>query len=244
MKKLNTSSTTKQIAEVGSKIIDLNTTHPITEDAYYAQTYLLLSEKTKSLIEESNRGILESDLNEKDTSRDLDIRALFYTVEAYCIRRLSDNQKKAENVKAILDRYGMCITDYSYGDESASVRPMLNDLKNPDLAEDRKSIPDLDALIANLEESQAAFDQAESKLRSQEIERKNSKPAYLLAREIKDIINNDLCGYLEAMTKAMPDKYKSFTEEFAKIIEDNNKKVIDRLAALKRKKEELNIENN
>jgi hypothetical protein len=244
MKRLNTNSTTKQITEVGSKIIDLNTTHPIAEDTYFAQTYRLLSEKTKSLIEESNRGNLENDLNEKDASRDLDIRALFYTVEAYCIRRLSDNQKKAEQFKAILDRYGMSITDYAYDDESASVRPMLNDLKNPDLAEDRKSIPDLDALIANLEQSQAEFDQAGSKLRSQEIKRKNSKPAYVLAREIKDIVNNDLCGYLEAMAKAMPDKYKVFTEEFAKIIENNNKKVIDRLAALKRKKEEVNIEDN
>jgi len=40
--------------------------------------------------------------------------------------------------KIILDRYGMSITDYAYNDESPSVRPMLNDLKNPNLAEDRK----------------------------------------------------------------------------------------------------------
>ena len=45
------------------------------------------------------------------------------------------------------------------------------------------------------------------------------------------------------MTQANADKYSAFTNKFAQIIEDSNKIVRNRLAAIQRKKEEVETEN-
>lgn len=238
MGKINASSNIKETAEVGTKISDLNTTSPIVEDTYYATTLEHLTVKSNELIDMINAGWLESDLKEKDDVRDLDIRAIFYEVTAKCVRKPSENQQKAMRVKAILDRYGMKITDSTYTSESAEIRAMLSDIKDPQLVEDRKAIPDLDGLITNLEGSQTSYDQSDDQLRDDKIGREKSKSATVLSKELRNMINNELCGYLEAMTKANPDKYATFSDKFFQIIEDVNQEVSNRLAALKRKKEE------
>lgn len=238
MGKINANGTIKETAEAGIKISDLNTTNPIVEDIYYAETFENLSAKAKELIDMINAGWLESDLKEKDEVRDLDIRAIFYEVSAKCMRKPSENQQKAVRLKAILDRYGMKITDSTYTSESAEIRAVLSDIKAPELAEDRKAIPDLDGLIGNLEASQTSYDQSDDQLRDDKMGRKNTKPASTLAKELRNIINNDLCGYLSAMTRSNPAKYAAFSTKFFQIIEDANQGVTNRLAALKRKKEE------
>lgn len=244
MEKIDASFTIKEAAEAGTKITDLNTTSPIVEDTYYAETFEKLSVKTQELIQMINAGWLESDLKEKDDVRDLDIRAIFHEVTAKCTRRESDEQQKAVRVKVILDRYGMKITDSTYTSESAEIRAMILDIKAPELAEDRKAIPELDGLIVNLEGSQASFDQSDDQLRDDKIGREKTKPASILAKELRNIINNDLCGYLSAMTQANPDKYAIFSNKFFQVIDDANKEVRNRLAALKRKKEDAKAESH
>ena len=138
----------------------------------------------------------------------------------------------------VLNRYGMNITEGAYGDESANIRAVLMDLKAPALADARAAVPYLDTLIANLEGSEAAFRESREKLRDEGLERKASKSASVLARELRNLVNNEMCGYLAAMSQANPEKYEAFAKKFFATIEESNKKVIDRLAALKRKKEE------
>jgi len=238
MTKIDAGFTIKEAAEAGTKITDLNTISPIVEDIYYAKTFEKLVAKTQELIQMINAGWLESDLKEKDDVRDLDIRAIFYEVTAKCMRRESEDQQKAMRVKSVLDRYGMKITDSTYTSESAEIRAMILDIKAPELAEDRKSISDLNGLIGNLEGSQNSFDQSDDQLRDDKIGREKNKPASTLAKELRYIINDELCGYLSAMTQANPDKYAAFSNKFFQIIEDANKEVHNRLAALKRKKED------
>lgn len=244
MAKINANSTIKETAEAGTKITDLNKTLPIAEDTYYTITFKNLSDKTENLIHMINAGWLDSDLKEKDEARDLNIRSIFFEVAAKCMRPLSENQQKALRVKAILDRYGMKITDSTYTNESAEIRALIADVKAVELTEDRKGIPELDGLISNLEASQASFDQSDDRLRDEKIVREKIKPASTLAKEVKDIINNNLCGYLSAMNQANPEKYAAFSNKFFQIIEDSNKEVSNRLAALKRKKEEAKVENH
>lgn len=242
MERIHSNSTVKESSEIGAKLIAQKNNTPIAEDAYFEITYQKLSEKSSELTESINRGNTQSDLKAKDELRDLDIRAIFYTVEAHCMRRKSEKQEKAMKIMQVLNRYGMNITKYSYTNESASIRSVLLDLKAPELADARSAITDLDALIENLENSQAAFYQSQDNLSNLELERTASKPAYVLAQELRDIVNNDLCGYLESMAKANPEKYMDFATKFAKIIADANKEVRDRIAAAQRKKEESEVE--
>ena len=241
MKKITTNSNIKDTAEVGHGIIDINKTNPITEDAFFTTTFNLLSAKIDELLGKIKEGWVENELEEKDAVRDLDVRSIFYEVEAKCVRRESDDQKKAEIIQTILNRYGLKITSASYTNESAELRALIKDLKAPELVEERKAIPDLDGLIANLEDSQADFDEATGKHLQNLSDREKSKSATVIAKELRNIVNGDLSTYMEAMAKVNPDKYKRFADLMNVLIEENNKKVRDRIAALKRKKEEAEV---
>ncbi|WP_372643673.1 DUF6261 family protein, partial [Ancylomarina sp.] len=199
MNKVTTNSNIKDTAEVGQGIIDINEKNAITEDAFFTITFDLLSAKTDELFGKIRTGWIESELEEKDRARDLDVRAIFYEVEAKCIRRESNDQAKALRLQSTLDRYGMKITASSYTNESAEVRALIKDLKATDLVEARNAVPDLDGLIANLEGSQAAFDQSAGIHLINLSERENSKSASVVAKELRCVINNDLCSYVGAM---------------------------------------------
>ena len=242
MKKLTVKLTIDETAIVGERTIKINNENPITEDAYFTVTFEKLSEKTKELTDKINDGRIASELKEKDDARDLDIRAIFYEVEAKCMRRESEDRAKAMRVMEVLDRYGIRITDANYGTESSRINAMLSDLKAPELAEDRKAVPELDTLIPNLEESQDAFETSTMTQMKNKAEREKEKPASVIAEELRDIINDELLGYINAMALSQPDKYKPFAEMLNKLIEDTNKRVRDRMAALKRKKEEAEAE--
>lgn len=158
------------------------------------------------------------------------------------MRRPSTNQVKAMRVQAELDRYGIKITGSSYANQSAETRAMLSDLEAPELAKDIRSIPDFKQLVLNIKESQQKMDVATTKMIEGKLERENTKSASVIANELKDIFNNELSTYLTAMTLANPDKYKAFTDVLSTLIDENNSKVKNRLALLKRKREETEIE--
>ncbi|MDE5423706.1 DUF6261 family protein [Ancylomarina sp. DW003] len=242
MKTVNSKSNIKDTAEIGQGIIDINTTNPIAEDAFFKMTFDALSAKTDELFGKIKAGWIESELEEKDKARDLDVRAIFYEVEAKCVRRPSQAQVNATKTQETLDRYGLKITSASYTNESAEVRALIKDLKAPELAEARASIPDLDGLIGNLEASQAAFDVSAGKHLENLANRENSKSATVIAKELREIINDDLGTYIAAMAKAVPAKYKAFADLMNVLIDENNRKVRDRLAALKKKKEGVDTE--
>ena len=244
MKKVHANAIISDIVEICKGIIELSKKYPIDLDDYFIFVFQKLSGKSDELIGKINAGWLDSELKEKDDARDLDVRAIFYEVKAKCMRRPDINQEKALQIKEVLDRYGMKITEDSYTIESAGVRAMLSDLKAPELEDCVASIVDLKILLDNAEESMAEFDVSASKLIEDKNERENAKPASAVARELKDIVNNELLVYLAAMAKANPTKYKPYADVVNTLITDSNNKVRDRLAALKRKKEKINSEQN
>jgi len=238
MKKISSKANTNETAEVCVGIIELSKKHPIVEDPYYSMTLDRLTSQTEDLIGKINSGTLTNELKECDELRDTDVKAIFYEVEAKCMRRADFDQEKATKVLAILDRYGMKIVGSSYTNESTQIRALLSDLKAPALADAIASIFDLSTLITNLEASQAAFDTASSKSIEGKLERENTKPASVVAKELKDTFNDEMCTYLGAMALANPAKYKTLTDLMHVLIEESNKKVRDRLNAQKKKKAE------
>ena len=73
-----------------------------------------------------------------------------------------------------------------------------------------QDVHDLDDLIGDLEESHADFDISVGKhLRDLSVCEK-SKSASVVVKELRDIINGDLCEYIVAMAKSNPDKSNGF----------------------------------
>jgi len=193
MRKINSRANTNETAEACVGVVELSKKHPIVEDPYYSVTFGILSDQTESIIGKINAGWLTNELREIDELRDTDVKALFYEVEAKCMRRSDANQEKAMRVLAILDRYGMKIVGSSYTNESAQVRAMLSDLKAPELVDAIASNPELSTLMNNLEGSQAGFDIASGKFIEGKLERGNTKPASVIAKELKDTFNDKIC---------------------------------------------------
>lgn len=241
MRKISSKANTNETAESCKGIIELSKRYVIADDAYYTVTVDKLTERTENLFRKINAGWLNNELKEKDELRDIDVRALFYEVEAKCMRRPNASQEKAMKVKVILNRYGMKIVGGSYTNESAQIRAMLSDLNAPELAKDIRAVLELKQLMMNLEGSQADFDVASAELIEDKFERENTKPASVIAKELKDIINQELVSYLGAMTLAQPDKFKAYTDVLNTLIEENNRKVRDRIAAQKKKRAEAEI---
>jgi len=244
MTAIKVNSSISDVSEIGKGIIELSKKYPITEDAYFELIFKKVFEKSNELIDRINAGWLSSELKEKDEIRDLDVRAIFYEVEAKCMRRSSANQEKALQVMDVLKRYGMKIIGSRHTNESAQIRALLSDLESPEMVKNIRSVSDLKQLLENLAQSQAEFDVSSAQLIEDKNERGNTKPASTVAKELKDLFNDELEGYLNAMAMANPTKYKAFTELVNTLVAESNKNVRDRLAALKRKREAVNPELN
>lgn len=244
MTAIKVNSLINEISEIGKGIIELSKRYPISEDAYFALIIEKISEKSEELIDRINAGWLSSELKEKDEIRDLDVRAIFYEVEAKCMRRSSASQEKALKVMDVLSRYGMKIIASRHTNESAQIRALLSDLEAPEMVKNVRSVSDLKQLLDNLVQSQAEFDAASTQLVEDKNERGNTKPASAVAKELKDIFNDEFEVYINAMSMANPTKYKAFAELVNTLVEESNKKVRDRFAALKRKREGVNAELN
>jgi DUF1009 family protein len=143
MTAIKNNSSISEISEIGIGLIDLSKTYPISEDAYFELTFGKISDKSNELTERINAGWLSSELKEKDEIRDLDVRAIFYEVEAKCIRRSSADQEKALKVMDVLNCYGMKIIGSSHTNESAQIRALLSDLEAPEMEENIRSVSDL-----------------------------------------------------------------------------------------------------
>jgi len=241
MKKISSKSNISEIASVGVGIINLNNKGGITEDSYFTITYEKLSARTEALIKKIKAGWAASDLQAKDELRDLDIRAIFYEVEAKCIRRESPAQKRALKVKDVLDRYGMNMIAESFSKETIDVKALLSDLNADGLVADRSAIHDLNGLVRNLEDSQAAFDSSFATNLEDRMEHDKSKSATFIANELRNIINTEFCPYVAAMGQANADKFKVFAALLSKLIERNNTEVRDRLASQKRDLKESEV---
>ncbi len=241
--KINSNSSVDHCAEIGNKVIRLFKEYPINEDSYYIDIFKKLLGLNQDLIDSINRGGLHNDRKELDEIRDTDVRSIFYEVIAKCNRQPCENQKNALRIKKILDRYGMEITDYTYINETVNVRALLSDLMVPELSDERASIPDLNGLLANLQKSQSNFDLANMQLIEDKSNRKKTKSATVLAKELRDLINNGLWPYLQSMAMAKPTKYKAFADLLFTIIKNNNQLIQTHLASVKRKKEKQKVSN-
>ena len=226
-----------EMLAVGRAILNLIKENPIADDAYLDSQVKHIEQKVAALAEENNSGALVNNMDDADLVRDLDTRSIFYEVKAKCVRRESDKQQKAEEIYKLLDRYGIGMINESYKQQSASVISLIKDLEAPELSPAIAAIPDLAELITNLKQSQAAFEVAETEYINNYNKDENSVPAYVLSRQLEDIINKEFYIYLKAMTAVNAEKYSKLMSKLKSLFKKTNQEIKERLDAIKRKKE-------
>ncbi len=102
-------------------------------DAHLQTMFTQLSSLSGSLTTAINRSKAESTLDEFDTKRDEQVRALSYLIMGFLHHPDPGIKEAAAAVEKIFDKYGVAITGESYATESSLITSLLEDLSAPGL---------------------------------------------------------------------------------------------------------------
>lgn len=243
MEKILAKISHKEMGSLCSDIILIKLNPNLEKDTYFMSKLADIKKKFDVLIDKTNEEWRTRKVRSFDKVRDTDLKAIFYLVEAYCMRRDDSKKRSALNLKKTLDKYGLQILKKRYVEKSSLTNSLLVQIKDKKHQNDRDQIPELDELIVNLEQSQKDYYKA-VEIQIEEIHnRKNSKPAYIISMELRKLINEDFAPYIYALSLARKEAYLDYSNSLSSIIKTYNKKVRFHLNHLKRKKHAELIKN-
>ncbi len=194
-------------------------------------TFLIgkFSVNNKMMTEAINEKAVYSILAPIDEKRDNNLRVIFYEVNAKELWTIAAISKAASIVAEVLDKYGLETVDMAYATESANINALLQDFKKPKVSEAIDILPGLSDLILQLEAAQEEFETAFLKVLELKIEKKKLISATKLGRVMRKQINTEIIVYLNAMAMSTPDTFKDCARVVEEVIENNNRKVKNRL---------------
>ena len=185
-----------------------------------------LSARNTTAIKQSP---VTSTLDEADSARDLVTRDLFTLSTGYTASPFSEVKSAAQDVCAVLDKYGRGITNKGYAEQTALTESLLEDLGADKIAAQVKSLAGVAELVAQLREAQDGFAAAHDGY----IKAKAGKgeSASSLKRPLVSLINDGIVPYLNIVS-AM-DGYADFVAAVAGNIKKTNDTVARRAAGKK-----------
>ncbi len=96
----------------------------------------------------------ESDLDERDSERDSEIRDIFYIVKGASHNPIPTIKEAGKKVLLTIEKYGLAMVDESYAIESAHINSMVDDLSTDEMAVAIGEIIGLEQLINRLKRAQ------------------------------------------------------------------------------------------
>lgn len=225
IKKISTSSRNGDTSALLSLILKV-----LAEDNWSADTYLMpviekLSTMDIAFIVALKRLRIYSQLAEKNKVRNTAIKALFKLVEGYLYIPIDEMKEAALQVNTILKNYGLRIQHEDYGEESADIESLLNDLAKTDIVAAIAKLQGVSEIIASLNAAQKDFADVALKQAELECVKKDLASASQLKKESIAEINANLVGYMNTMGKVNPDAYSASAKTIAELIDRNNELV-------------------
>jgi len=197
-----------------------------TEDTYLHDQGKFLSEKGEqmkvSLATNRTKETSEA-LANLDDIRDSQISALKYFLRGHMAWDHRGQKQLAARIFNVLKKHGLGLAYENYEEESALLESLLAELKLPENKEAVDSL-DLSKLIEDLNKSQTEFSELYRK--SAEIEA--SKEDVVAATKIKQEVRAkliEIANYLNALTVANPERYKTVSAEIAELVNNLNQKI-------------------
>jgi len=203
----------------------------ITTDPYLLVVVDKLTGKNNLLTIVINENKQVSVLSEKDNNRDNCTRVVFLITKALLYSTDDAERKDAEVINAILQRYGLDIINKTYSEQTVVLNALLSDLEQQDIAAITVKYPLLQKHIDRLKASQTDWMNSVQTHVLQQNEQKNTPSASKLHPEIREIVNNELMVYIDAMKKANPDTYGELATQIENIIIETNQRIRNRNSA-------------
>ena len=171
-----------------------------------------------------------STLDEADSVRDAVTRDLFTLSTGYTASPFAEVRTAAQDVCAVLEKYGRGMTGKNYADQTALTESLLEDLGAEKIAAQVKALSGVAELVASLREAQDGFAAAHDGY----IKAKAGKgeSASSLKKPIVALINDNIVPYLNIV--AAMDGYAAFVAAVTGNIKSTNDTVARRTAAGKK----------
>ncbi|WP_163712100.1 DUF6261 family protein [Mangrovibacterium lignilyticum] len=167
----------------------------------------------------------ESDLEVMDAKRDSAHHSLYYFVYGLSLSSTAATRSAATQILAVLNHYGLAVTEENYDMESSKLDSLLLDLASPELAAAIAVLTGSAALIADLQTAQDAFKAARLAYQEECAAEGLKSNATHIKRDVVKLINDKLITVLNGLVVTAPDTYTAFATVVVEIIATNNEVV-------------------
>lgn len=201
----------------------------VAKDAILKTQFAQLTDLSARNTTAIKQDAVVSTLDEADSARDSVTRDLFTLSTGYTASPFSEVKSAAQDVCAVLEKYGRGITNKGYAEQTALTESLLEDLGAEKVAAQVKSLSGVAELVAQLREAQDGFAAAHDGY----IKAKAGKgeSASSLKKPLVSLINDNIVPYLNIV--AAMDGYADFVAAVAGNIKKTNDTVARRAAGKK-----------
>lgn len=201
----------------------------VAKDAVLRTQFAQLTDFSARNTMAIRRDAVVSTLDEADSRRDGATRDLFTLVGGYTASPFAEVKAAANEVCAVLDKYGRGMTSKNYADQTALTESLLEDLGAEKVTEKIGALAGVAELVAQLREAQDGFASAHDGY----IKAKAGKgeSATSLKKPIVALINDSIVPYLNIV--AVMEGYADFVAAIAGNIRRTNETVARRAATSK-----------
>lgn len=181
-------------------------------------TIAIRRDKTKSLLEEI------------DAKRNNSLRNLSNLLLGYCSAPDKNIVESAEKVLEIFQKFGLKIIRENYDTKSSYIDSMLIKLNEDSCRDDINRLQFIRETIEQLRANEATFKEMAVQFDKDRAKDKSEKAAYVLGKELLDLINKNLLDYLKSMVTNNRANHIKFASEVEKLIERSNTQIALRIA--------------
>lgn len=201
MTSLSTRLTIPQSITFGDALVNLTTASGLADVALLAFIDKV-SAKLAELTTAYNSAKTLSPLAALDVLRDDYFTRAYTYVTGYTAVIDDEKRAAAEKIKAVFDTYGLDTTRADYATESGKIKSLLEDLSGEAMLSAVSLLPELGALITALTQTEAEFKAKGTEYTQAKAADKSKDAAYLVKKELLEIINKQVLPYITVMSTA------------------------------------------
>ena len=223
--KLLSTSRINEINAVALQMIELYKKNDRPSDKHLSEIFNELTALCNELTGSINFINVESELEGKDEERDNRTRTIHYLLLAFTYSSSEELKNAATTVNAVFQNYGLAIINKSYAEQSSLTESLLKDFGAKSLQNAIAALPGMANAIEALKHDHRNFEQARVNYEEQKSDNNRYTSATTLKQTIQQFVNERLIVYLRAMAQVDNNKYGTFSNAIAQIIDTNNANV-------------------
>jgi len=225
IEKILAHSRTTETDVVTTRVVTTYNNSNLQKDSYLSSIFTSLNTVSVKLSEAVIRIKNESEVEDKDHTRDNNVRSFFYLITGFAHHPDEAIKTSAQILLNIFNNYGLEMINKSYGVETSLVNSLLIELDKPENAEYINLLSGAAESIAAIKSSQNDFETYYLNFEKEKAKASSVDSASQLKKEVLQIINGMLVPYLNGMVSVDKAKYGEFAQIINQIISNNNMNV-------------------